>query len=194
MKLNQLEYVVTRTLRARTVLHRIQRIKARPRSVRIGHLHVPPRCLLLGRFDFAGDEVAYLAESSQTSLYECIARREAKWVTMADLRLRELVQLSATRALQVLDLTPHGNTWPVLQSMRLHATQELSDDIFGQGYDGIIYRSAQQPDAECYALFRSRLVRAFRLESKWPLIDTVTGNLHWALADALRGAQLPLVP
>ena len=95
--------------------------------------------------------------------------------------------------LLLLDLRFHAGAWSVLQSLRYDSTQGLAKDARDLGYQGIVYRSAQQYGSDCYALF-GRAMALLRLESKSPLIHPTTGALHRAAANAVRGSQISLVP
>jgi len=161
--------------------------------VAVGPLRVPPRGKLFNRFDLVGDETAYFGESAETAVYETLARREAVTVAMATLVGRVLLTLQTTASLRLLDLRFHAGAWPVLQSLRYNVTQGLSQDAHALGYDGIIYRSAQQYGSDCVVLFGAGAMRCMRLVSKLPLVSP-SGALHRAAADAIRGAKIPLTP
>ncbi|MDG0852200.1 RES family NAD+ phosphorylase [Roseateles puraquae] len=193
MKLADLEFVPSFELPAPTVLYRVQRIRARRGTVRIGRLLLPPSGLLSGRFDVAGVSVGYFAEAPETAVYESLCRREVISVSMQAAAQRALLCLQTAAPLKLLDLRMHASSWPVLQSLRLHHTQELAMQALGQGFAGIAYCSAQQHGMDCYAIFGDglRSLRALWAES---LTEPGTGNLHGMLAAALKGSQVPLTP
>lgn len=114
-------------------------------------------------------------------------------LSIADLRLRSLLWVQLTEPVLLLDLRPHAPTGPVLTSLRFGCTQELATDAARHGYHGLIYRSAQQHDHDCYVLFGPALDRLRQVE-RTPLVDASTGGLHRLLRDVARGAQMPFVP
>jgi hypothetical protein len=193
MNLTELEYANDCDLPAPTILSRVQRQRSRPGAVAIGPLRLPPRGLMKGRFDLADDDVGYFADSPETAIYETLARREATALSMSTLAKRSLLTLRTTAPLTLLDLRCHACAWPVLQSLRYQITQELAKSAREHGYQGIVFRSAQQYGSDCFALFGDAL-RTIRLESKLPLLQPGTGALHRAMAAAVRGSQIPLTP
>lgn len=194
MKLQELELATDFHLPAPAVLHRVQRLRSLAGSVTIGALRLAPRGRYLNRFDLAMQEVGYFAESPETAVYETLARREATLLsTSGSVALRQLLTLQTTQPLAMLDLRPHANQWPVLQSLRYASTQALAASAQSAGYQGVVYRSAQQHGADCYAVFGPAL-QALRVVRRARLVHQVTGALHRAVADAVRGSQVPLVP
>ena len=103
-----------------------------------------------------------------------------------------LLAVRSAQPLTLLDLRHHARAFPVLQSLRYAETQELARDIVAAGFAGIIYRSAQQHDADCFAIFAPGL-GAFRQVSKLDLVHSRSGAFHHALVNALRGSRLPVV-
>ena len=192
MNLKDLEYVPAATLPALQTVYRVQRTVALSATVTIGPLLLPPAGLLSGRFDLAAVDVAYFAETPETAAFEALARREAKTLSLAVLRQREVICVQATSALHLLDLRPHTPTWPVLQSQRLHVTQSLSAAVLLAGFEGILYRSAQQYGHDCYAVFGLAL-HGFNSVWSQPVLKP-SGAMHPAIVAAIRGAQIPLVP
>lgn len=192
MKLVELEHAVDFTLPAPSILYRVQRLRSRRGAVAVGTLRVAPRGLLVNRFDLVDEEVAYLAESSETAVYETLVRREATALSMSVIAGRTLLTLQTTAPLHLLDLRFHASAWPVLQSLRYSETQELAREARTAGYDGLIYRSAQQYGADCVALFGAIAMLRVKLVTKRPLVSTA-GALHRAAAEAIRGAKVPLV-
>ena len=193
MKLTDLEFVPSFELLAPTILYRIQRSRARRGSVRAGRILLPPSHLLSGRFDVNGVPVGYFAEAPETAVYESLCRREAVAVSMQSAALRTLLCVQTARPLTLLDLRMHASSWPVLQSLRLSHTQELAAQAQAQGFEGVIYCSAQQHSMHCFAIFAGAL-RGLRTLWAERLTEPGTGNLHAVLVNALKGAQLPLVP
>jgi len=191
MHLTQLHFAPTTLLAASQALYRIQRHRAQPGTVRIGPLRLPPASRLSGRFDLAGTSVGYFAEAPETAVYEALARRETNALSMSVLKQRKLLCVQTKVALQLLDLRPHASTFPVLQSLRFEQTQELAVEATAAGYDGIVYRSAQQFGMDCYAIFDPALRE---LTGSWsePLVERTTGNLHSVVVSCLLGSKLPL--
>lgn len=193
MKLVELEHAVDFTLPSPSILYRVQRMRSRRGAVAVGPLRVPPRGLHLNRFDLVDDEVAYFAESSETAVYETLARREATMLSLTVVASRVLLTLQTTAPLRLLDLRFHAGAWPVLQSLRYAETQELAREARALGYDGLIYRSAQQYGSDCVVLFGAGAMRCVKLVTKLPLVSPA-GALHRAAAEAIRGAKVPLTP
>lgn len=193
MKLTDLEYAPTFDLLAPSALFRIQRSRARPGTVRIGRLLLPPSTLLNGRFDVSGVPVGYFAEAPDTAAYEALARRETTSLSVQTIAARSLLCVQASRTLTLLDLRMHASSWPVLQSLRLAHTQELAADAHAQGFAGVVYCSAQQNNMASYAIFGKALAS---LKAAWSegLVEPGTGNLHAVIASALKGSQVPLTP
>lgn len=192
MKLQDLQYVLEHHVAAGASVYRVQRSVARPGSVVVGALKLAPPGLLISRFDLVAHAVAYFADTPETAIYESLARREAMSLSLNVVGARQLLTLQATRSLRLADLRPHASTWPVLQSLRYALTQQIAADANGLGYEGVVYRSAQQYGQDCLALFGPSL-SALKLVRRIPLVDP-SGGLHRAVANALRGSQVPLVP
>lgn len=106
---------------------------------------------------------------------------------------RSLLSVQTTATVRLLDVRPYATSWPVLQSLRFEQTQALAAQAHAEGFSGIVYRSAQQFGMDCFALWGPALtvVRRMTLER---LLEPKTGNLHGALATALVGPQVPLLP
>ncbi len=131
MKLAELEHAVDFSLPSPSILYRVQRLRSRRGAVAIGPLRIPPRGLLLNRFDLVDEEVAYFAESSATAIYETLSRREASSLSMSTVAKRALLTLRTTAPLRLLDLRFHVGAWPVPQSLRYAETQELAREAPG---------------------------------------------------------------
>ena len=195
MNLADLRYSPRFDLLPPQLLFRVQHSSARAGTVKIGTrlLMLPPSNLLSGRFDIAGQPVAYFAERPETAVYEAICRREATGVSFALMAKRSLLSVQTTAKITVLDLRPHALSWPVLQSLRFDQTQALAAEALAAGLSGIVYRSAQQYGMDCFALWGQAL-RALDRMSLESLVESRSGNLHAAVATALNGSQLPLLP
>lgn len=153
MKLSDLAYVPAHDLPAALALHRVQRSTARRGTVRFGAVKLAPPGTLAGRFDLAGEAVGYFGQAPETAIYEALARREVTALLLSVLGQRSLLALRARRSLRLADLRPHASSWPFLQSLRLHLTRRLAEDAHALGFEGIVYRSAQQYAHDCYAIF-----------------------------------------
>jgi hypothetical protein len=195
MKLEELELATDFHLPVPTILYRVQRIRSLPGAVVHGSLRLPPRGRLLYRFDLAIEDVGYFADSGETAVYETLARRDTTVLSKSgSVALRQLLTMQTTQPLVLLDLRPHANQWPVLQSLRYASNQALAAAAYAAGYQGVAYRSAQQYAADCYAVFGAGPLRSLRLVRRALLVHRVTGALHRAVADAVRGSQVPLAP
>jgi RES domain-containing protein len=193
MKLTQLPFVSTHTLPSPTTLYRVQRTRARPASVTIGrHLHVPPAGTMAGRFNLKLDTVGYFSGKPETATYETMVRRPAAMVSLSEFSKRSLVTTQSAQPLNLLDLRAHAHDWPALQSPRYAPMWELAEDAYNAGYDGVVYYSAQQHGAECYAIF-GRAMKHLTRSVKVPLVHA-SGALHAIAAKSIIGAQVMLVP
>ena len=85
-----------------------------------------------------------------------------------------------------------SSTRPVLQSLRFPVTQEIAAEAFAEGFGGIAYRSAQHYGQDCFVIFGAGL-KTFKLVWRKGLVLT-DGSMHQALATAIRGGQIMLVP
>jgi hypothetical protein len=193
MKLSDLTYCQEHTLPRLHSMYRIQRTRRTASTVVIGAVRLPPIGLLAGRFDLPTVPVGYFAEEPETAAYETLARREAIALSITELQSRSLLWVQLTESITLLDLRPHTPTWPVLTSLRFACTQELAGEAARHGYAGLVYRSAQQYDHDCYTLFGPAIGLLRRVEST-PLVDPATGGLHRLLLDVARGAQMAVVP
>lgn len=178
-------------LSRRQVLFRIQPARARPGSPAIGALRVARANSLAGRFSVPDKRVAYFADSEDTAGYEVFGRREQQFISLERLRAGELLCAELTDDLSLLDLTQHAGAYPALQSTRYSPTQALAAQAARAGFDGIVYRSAQQHGGTCYALFEHTFPHV-RARWRQRLIQPTTGNLHRLVATVALGAQLPL--
>jgi hypothetical protein len=159
MKLTDFEFAPVYTLPASLALYRIQRFANRAGDKRVGRIRLAPPGILTCRFDLPDDVVGYFADRPETAGYEALARREVERMTVAHLAQRELVCVTVQREVQLLDLRPHAQSWPVLQSLRFKMTQELAVSAKQAGYQGVIYKSAQQFGMDCMAIFGPALGR-----------------------------------
>ncbi len=193
MKLTQLPFVSTHTLPSPTTLYRVQLTRTRPGSVAVGrHLHVPPAGTMAGRFDLKLIIVGYFSAKPETAVYETMIRRSAAIVSLSELAKRSVSTIQSARPLNLLDLRPHAHDLPALQSPRYAPTWELAEDAYNAGYEGVVYYSAQQHGAECYAIFGPAMAHLTR-SAKVPLVHA-SGALHTIAAKSIIGAQVLLVP
>jgi hypothetical protein len=192
MKLTDLQHVQTTSIPPGQSYFRVQRSKLSKSTVLKGPLKLAPPGRLAGRFDLSDTPCAYLAEAPETALYEAVFRREASLVSLSSLANQELVAVQTCRAISVADLRPHAGTWPVLQSLRLSETQELASELQAAGFDGAMYRSAQQYGYDCIALFgpSASLFKGIRVQA---LADSA-GRLNKHLAQAALHSRVPLGP
>lgn len=175
-------------------LHRVQLAAPRATSVSIGPVIVAPPGIMACRCDLPTITVAYFTFDETTAVYETWARRDARSIPLTEIAKRELltVTVAGGAGLTIADLRPHTTDWPALQSVRYASSQELTADLAGAGYDGVLYHSAQQFATQCVALF-GPAARAVKRVSNDPLYDAATARLHRCIADAARGAELPVV-
>lgn len=148
MKLKELHPPLTE-LPSGQAFFRVQLLRARPGSVRLQGLLLPPAGVLAGRFCLPDQVSAYLADSADTALFESLFRRDVVSMTLAELRKRALVQVTTTRSLRLVDLRPLAEPYPLLQSLRIAQTQALGHECFKAGHHGLIYGSAQHPHHAC---------------------------------------------
>lgn len=139
-------------------------------------------------------DVGYFAEAAVTAVYETPARREATTLSIAgEIAIRELLTLMTTRRLRLLDVRPKAHDWPVLQSTRFSPTQRLAAAALGAGFEGIVYKSAQQYDADCYAIFGAGpLGSLVRIATTRLALTTPSKvfRLDRVVVDAVRGSQI----
>lgn len=114
-------------------------------------------------------------------------------MSLAALRTCDPLTVRVDRRLNLLDLRPHAYSFPVLQSERYTETRELAESARIEGFEGIVYRSAQQYGAGCYAIFGDDL-KALRKVSRDQPVTTDTDRLHRALDAAGAGPRLALTP
>ena len=179
-------------LPAGQVFFRVQLLRARPRSVRINGLLLPPAGVLSGRFCLTDQVTAYLADSADTALFESLFRRDAVSRSLGELRKRALLQFTSTQALRLVDLRPLAEPYPSLQSLRIAQTQSLAQDCFKAGLSGLIYASAQHPHHACVCLFPNGVANLKR-QNQWPLVEPGKRKLLHAVVDAARRSGVPLL-
>lgn len=192
MKLQDLQYLPTTTLAASQTVYRVQRAKARAGAAKVGPLRMSPIGEMSSRFAVAAVAAGYFAEHPETALYESVVRREATSVSLTMLAGRVILCMQTTSPVRLLDLRPHASTWPVLQSLRFSATQELAADALAAGYEGVAYRSAQQYGQDCFVVFGVSL-HAFKLVWRKPLM-LPNGAMHRSLVAAIHGGQIVVTP
>jgi hypothetical protein len=171
---------------------RVQLLRARPGSVKLNGLLLPPAGVLSGRFCLPDRVTAYLADSADTALFESQFRRDAVSRSLTDLRKRALLQFTTTQPLRLADLWPLAEPYPVLQSLRLAQTQALARDCFKAGHHGLVYASAQHPQHAFIALFPDGIAALKRTQS-WPLVKPGTRQLLHTVMDAARRSGVPLL-
>ena len=171
---------------------RVQLLRARPGSVKLNGLLLPPAGVLSGRFCLSDQVTAYLADSADTALFESQFRRDSVSRSLAELRKRALLQITSTQPLRLVDLRPLAEPYPLLQSLRIAQTQALARDCFKAGHHGLVYASAQHPQHACVALFPDGIA-ALRRTQQWPLVKPGTRQLLRAVVDAARRSGVPLL-
>lgn len=185
-----LQFALEYSVPKHATLFRIQRLRNRKGARRYGGIRVSGAGEpLRGRFDLGQAPVAYFAESPETAVYEVMARREAEILSVADAALRGLLYATCRRPLRLLDVRPHANAWPFLQATRFQATQQLARSVANAGYEGLVYKSAQQHGADCFAIFGEAALRSIRVTASENLVGP-NGELHQALSSAARGAAI----
>jgi RES domain len=172
--------------------YRIQRLKALKGSVRINGFVLAPSGLLANRFDLQSQATAYVADSAETALYESLFRREARSCTMESLNQRALVTFETTHSMRIADLRGHEEPFPVLQSLRYEDTQQLAQDCWHQGLQGVLYASAQHPHHSCLCLF-AKAITSMRRLTVTPLVAPHSNRLHKAVVNAAHGSRVPLL-
>lgn len=192
MKLQDLQFLPPTALATSQTVYRVQRAKARPGTPTVGPLKLAPAGDRISRFAVASALAGYFAESPEAAVYESLVRREASSLSISNAASRVLLCLRTTRPIQLLDLRPHASTWPALQSLRFTATQEVAEEAVAAGFEGIAYRSAQQHGQDCFVVFGA-VLQEFRLIWRKALV-LKDGSMHQALAAAIRGGQIPVVP
>lgn len=175
------------------LFYRVQRTAGRKGSVKINRMILPPAGIKAGRFCLSDGITAYLADSPETALYEAVFRRELRaFVALSDLRIKTLGSFITRQALRLVDLRGLEEQYPVLQSQRIEHTQALSQQFFHEGYDGILYASAQHPQHACVCLFQSGCKKIRCIEA-WPLVKPDTDLLHRAVVDAAKRSGIEIV-
>lgn len=192
MKLRDLQYLPPTTLATAQTIYRVQRTKPRPGATTIGALKLAPAGDMSSRFAVLSLPAGYFAESPETAVYESLVRREVVSLSISNAANRVLLCLRTTMPIRLLDLRPHAPSWPVLQSLRFNSTQEVAAEAVAEGFEGIAYRSAQQHGQDCFVLFGDAL-KAFKLVWRKALV-LEDGSVHQALASAMRGGQIMVVP
>lgn len=191
MNLKELNPPLTE-LPAGQTFFRVQLLRARPGSVKLRGLLLPPAGVLSGRFCLPDQVTAYLGDSADTALFESLFRRDAVSRSLADLRKRALLQFTTTLPLRLVDLRPLAEPYPVLQSLRIAQTQALAVDCFRAGHHGLVYASAQHPQHACVCLFPGGIATVKRTQH-WPLVKPGTRQLLHTVVDAARRSGVPLL-
>ena len=176
---------------AHQIWHRVQRTTARRGSVRLKGYILAPTGGLTGRFDLADEPAAYLADSSETALYESVFRREVRSCHWDRLLERTMVTFETRASLHLVDLRGLEERYPVLQSIRYEISQKFAQDCRQRDLNGILYASAQHPHHSCVCLFKSGIEQTKKLTA-FALVEPGTGNLLKSAANAARGSQVPI--
>jgi hypothetical protein len=179
-------------LPAGQTFYRVQLLRARPGSIRVNGLLLPPAGVLSGRFCLPDQVTGYLADSADTALFESQFRRDATSRSLIDLRKRALLQFTTTRPLRLVDLRPLAEPYPLLQSLRVAQTQTLAGESFEAGHHGLIYASAQHPQHACVCLFPDG-IHVLKRQQQWPLVKPGTRQLLQLVVDAARRSGVPLL-
>lgn len=191
MNLKELNPPLTE-LPAGQIFYRVQLLRARPGSVKVNGLLLPPAGVLSGRFCLPDQVTAYLADSADTALFESQFRRDTVSRSLAELRKRALLQFTSTQPLRLVDLRPLAEPYPLLQSLRIAQTQALARDCFKAGHHGLLYASAQHPQHACVGLFPDGIT-ALKRTQQWPLVKPGTRQLLHTVVDAARRSGVPLL-
>lgn len=153
------------------VFYRVQRKSRRKGSKVIRGMILPPPGILAGRFCLNNGLTAYLGDSPETALYEAIFRRDLRaHVTLDSLCAKELRTYRSNKILRLVDIRGAEEKYPFLHSMRIQHTQEFAHRCFNDGFDGIIYSSAQHPFHECICLFENGAKKMAFVEAM-PLVN-----------------------
>lgn len=179
-------------LPAGQVWYRIQLIQARKGSVKIQRMHLPPAGVRAGRFCLQAGVTAYLADSAETALYEAVFRRELKiHVALEQLRLRALVRMESKKPLRLVDIRGFEEHYPFLQSQRIQHTQAFAESCAAEGYEGILYASAQHPHHACLCLFESGARKLAPVEAL-PLVKPGADILLQVVVQAARRSAVEI--
>lgn len=195
MQLADLNLITQTNLAKHQVLYRVQRSRASPNSVTFskGTVILPTPKVVRGRFDINSHSVGYFATCAEAALYEAVCRRNVQFVAAQEIQEKALVCFQAKSAIQnLLDIRPHASGWPALQAERYSITQRLANEALAAGFSGIVYKSAQQYDMDCYALWGEALHEFQVLESE-PLM-LANGSIHQALGATLERSGIALLP
>jgi len=179
-------------LPAGQIFYRVQLLRARPGSIRVNGLLLPPAGVLSGRFCLPDQVTAYLADSADTALFESQFRRDTTSRSLTDLRRRALLQFTTIRPLRLVDLRPLAEPYPLLQSLRFAQTQAIGQESFQAGHHGLVYASAQHPQHVCVCLFPDG-IHALKRQQQWPLVKPGTQQLLQLVVDAARRSGVPLL-
>jgi hypothetical protein len=80
MKLQDLQYLPPTALATSQTVYRVQRLRARRGTARVGPLKLPPAGTLTSRFAVGTALVGYFAESPETAVYESLVVEQRKCV------------------------------------------------------------------------------------------------------------------
>ncbi|WP_431045713.1 RES family NAD+ phosphorylase [Roseateles sp. L2-2] len=189
MKMSDFPSMGTFLLPSGQVLYRVQSPSMDVSKVARGPvvLHAGPE--KFGRFDLSDRPTAYFATRPQTALHEAVYRKNTHELKNTALEGRELIAVATAAPQSLADLRPYSAHFPVLQSVRLKETQELTNELCQERFDGLISRSAQQDGHDCVILFDPP-ADLFRLLWRSPL-SHAGGQGHQWVQVADRGARIP---
>ena len=113
-------------------------------------------------------------------------------MSITTLEAREIVQVQLTSDLELGDLRPFANQWPILQAMRYSETQSLAADALKHGFKGLIFHSAQQYSEPCIVIFNPDQ-KLFRKLGESSFVSA-SGAIHRYVAHAANRSRIPLAP
>lgn len=141
------------TLEAGSLIYRVQLTVALPVTVNLAGLLLAPPNTMRNRFDLGVEPVAYFATTKLAALVESAFRRENEYQSRAYLADRSLVTIKVQQDLDLVDLRGLERTFPFLISGRYRVCQAYAWQWRADGFNGVIYASAQHPGQTCIALF-----------------------------------------
>jgi hypothetical protein len=177
---------------AHQVWYRVQRKTARKDSMRHRCYVLAPPGGRAGRFDLADEATAYLADGSETALYESLFRREVRSCHLSRIEQRALLTFETQAPLRLVDLRGLEAHYPVLQSMRYETSHAFAATCRQQALYGVLYASAQHATHSCVCLFGAGIDRTKKVAAV-DLVQAGTGLLHKAVVLAARGSQVPIL-
>src|SRR5204863_3062603 len=109
----------------------------------------------------------------ETALAESIHRRAQELAEIGAVETRlEMRLYTADFRASFHDIRPRRTVFATLYDpVTYDASQRLGRDLLEAGSNGVVYRSVRQPDGECLACFRPKLVRNVRVAGHY--------EYHW---------------